>query len=144
MVVAEDVLRQNQIKATGQRIAILQVLLTANSPLSAEEVWEKLQEPHPDLVLSTVYRNLNLLSEKRLLNRLQLDNERARFEYAGGDHHHHLVCLGCKQVVELDGCPLHEYETSLAKDHDFNVVSHRLVFFGYCPKCDLKQAGGGN
>lgn len=134
-----EILKGCGLKATAQRIAILGTILSCDEPISAETIHGTLQPEHPELSLSTIYRNLNLLVEKGILTRLQLADERAYFRYGGNEHQHHLVCLGCSRVVELAQCPVHQFEAELMKDTQFRITQHRLTFYGYCPNCEAKR-----
>lgn len=135
---ATHMLKGCGLKATSQRIAILEKILSSEGPLSAEMIVTALQPAHPELSLSTIYRNLNLLVDKGVLTRLQLADERSHYQLVGSGHHHHLVCLGCNQVVELIQCPIHQFESDLMKNTQFRITQHRLTFYGYCPHCEPK------
>jgi Fur family ferric uptake transcriptional regulator len=77
-----------------------------------------------------------------MVRRFDFGDGTARFELlAEGDdgHHHHLVCTDCSVVVEVDGCFPVELEEALARRHGFTAVTHRLEFFGRCPKCAAKS-----
>ncbi|MGE5653491.1 MAG: Fur family transcriptional regulator [Bacillota bacterium] len=134
-----EVLKGCGLKATSQRMAILDVILASEEPISAESIFMTLQPQQPELSLSTVYRNLNLLVDKSVLVRLQLADERSHYRFVGSGHQHHLVCLGCNRVVELEQCPIHQFETDLMKDTQFRITQHRLTFYGYCPRCEGKK-----
>ncbi len=127
------------MKATAQRKAILDTILSCDEPVSAEAISTSIQPQYPELSLSTIYRNLNLLVDKGILTRLQLDEDRAHYRLGSSGHQHHLVCLGCSRVVELEQCPVHQFESDLMKDTQFRITQHRLTFYGYCPHCEAKK-----
>jgi len=74
-----------------------------------------------------------------LVRRVDFGDGLARFEIADADpnghHHHHLVCRACGRIVRLDDCILAEMDARLADRYGFKQISHRLEFFGICPKC---------
>jgi Fur family ferric uptake transcriptional regulator len=79
-----------------------------------------------------------LLEKKRIVKRFDFGDGLARFELLqeGDDgHHHHLVCRNCSRVVELEECFGREFEQKIANQSGFKGVTHRLEFFGICPKC---------
>jgi Fur family ferric uptake transcriptional regulator len=62
----------------------------------------------------------------------------ARFELVvegEDDHHHHLICTRCAMVVELDDCGLPDLQAGIAARNGFKAVTHKLEFFGLCPRC---------
>ena len=134
-----DQLRRRDRKITAPRQAILEVLRRHQHPLTNREIHAALGTAECDL--ATVYRNLNTLEEMGMVRRFDFGDGTARFELLteGDDgHHHHLVCTKCSLVVEVDGCFTDEVEARLAQTHGFTQITHRLEFFGLCPKC----AGG--
>ncbi|NLW07710.1 MAG: transcriptional repressor [Clostridia bacterium] len=120
-------------KLTRQRKAILNVLTGNGQHLTAEEVHQQVQSQCPAVNLVTVYRNLNLMAELGVIGRVDFGDGRARFE-ARAEHHHHLLCLKCGRVVELNICPL-DYVTEPVTEHRFRVIGHRFKVFGYCAEC---------
>ncbi len=129
-------LRQKSRKLTGQRQAILEILRRHNRPLSIKEIQEGLA--HGNCDLATIYRSMHLLEEVQMVKRFDFGSGGARFELlAEGDdgHHHHLVCTRCADVVELEECFPEELERRIATRNGFKGVTHKLEFFGLCPRC---------
>ncbi|HUR47594.1 MAG TPA: transcriptional repressor [Candidatus Saccharimonadales bacterium] len=129
-------LRRRLRKVTGARQAILEILRNNQRPLTIKQIHEGL--PDKDCDLATVYRSMHLLEDMGIVKRFDLGDGGARFELLGeGDdgHHHHLVCTRCSDVVELDECFPHELEKEIAHRNGFKHVSHKLEFFGICPRC---------
>jgi Fur family ferric uptake transcriptional regulator len=128
-------LRRNSRKVTGARQAILAALRQGH-PMSSKEIFAAL--PRGDCDLATVYRSLHLLENMGMVKRFDFGDGVARFELLGeGDdgHHHHLVCIRCSDVVEIEECFTHEIEEKIVARSGFKSVTHRLEFFGICPKC---------
>ena len=129
-------LRRQSRKITGPRQAILAILRRQAHPLSIREIFAELAEGDCDL--ATVYRLMHLLEEMGIVKRFHFEQGGARFELLdeGDDgHHHHLVCRGCAQVVEIEDCFPSELEQRIARRNGFKAVTHRLEFFGLCPRC---------
>ena len=79
------------VRTTKQRAAIAEALRRAARPLLPSEILSEAQQSVPNLNLATIYRNLNLLIEERLVASVHLPGQPARFEIAG-HHHHHFHC----------------------------------------------------
>ena len=129
-------LRSKARKLTGPRQAILELLSRQSHPLSNKEIFLGLAPGQCDL--ATVYRSMHLLETMGLVKRYELGDGLARFELAreGKDgHHHHLVCVRCSGVIELDECFMREVEERIAARNGFKAITHRLEFFGVCPTC---------
>lgn len=117
---------------TRQRTAIREVIAQAGRPLLPQEVLEAAQARTPGLSIATVYRNLRTLVGEGELRSVVLPGENARYELAGGGHHHHFQCLTCQRVFEVDACPGNL--ASLAPP-GFSVEDHDLTLYGRCSEC---------
>jgi Fe2+ or Zn2+ uptake regulation protein len=129
-------LRRKSRKLTAPRQMILEVLRHQDHPLSIKEIFTAL--PNPDCDLVTVYRSMHLLEGMGMVKRFEFGDGVARFELlAEGDdgHHHHLVCVRCAEIVEIEECSMGDMETQVAARNGFKEVTHRLEFFGLCPQC---------
>ena len=129
-------LRRGDRKLTGPRQAILDVLQRQRRPLSIKEIFAAL--PAGDCDLATVYRSMHLLEGLHIVKRFDLGDGVARFELLteGDDgHHHHLVCTNCSDIVELQECFPEALEKNIASRSGFKDVTHKLEFFGLCPRC---------
>lgn len=131
-------------RLTPQRRTIVAVFAESGGHLSAQDVYEIVKESHPGMGLTTVYRTLELLTRDRILRRADFDGGPSRYELNDPkDHHHHLVCSGCGEVVEFHGCDLADLEASLAERCGFKVHGHWLEMFGLCASCQRNRPGDG-
>ena len=129
-------LRRQSRKVTGPRQSILEILRRDSHPLSIREIFQALPEGEGDL--ATVYRSMHLLEKMGMVKRFHFGHGGARFELlAEGDdgHHHHLVCTQCSQIVEIDDCFPESLQAKIAARNGFKAVTHKLEFFGLCPRC---------
>ena len=55
------------------------------------------------------------------------------------DHRHHLVCLGCHSVTDLDGLKLGPIKLPDARRTGFEIADYSIHFEGYCPVCRRKK-----
>ena len=133
----KNILAANNYKLTSQRKQILKTLLdNQGQHLSAEDIYEILKQDNPSIGLATVYRTLELFCDLGLIQQLDFDDERKRYELEGDDtHHHHLICLNCNKIIEFNDQILEEFEQDLQQEHNFKVTEHKMKFYGYCDKC---------
>lgn len=121
------------LKNTRCRNLIYELLKEAK-PLTADEIFVRLRERGEAPSFSTVYRNLEAFVSKGIAVRADIGSG-AAYELNREGHRHHLVCIGCKRVVPIEGCPMEKYEKALEKETKFDITEHRLEIFGYCPEC---------
>lgn len=103
-------LEQAAIKATHQRLVILEALHNTREHLSAEMLHDRLRDEHPSLSLGTVYRTLELLADADLVRRVSNQQGSMRFD-AHLEDHHHIICSDTQEVLDYDDPELNEVLT---------------------------------
>ena len=137
-------LSESGYKMTPQRKEILKIFVehSERHHMSAEDVYSILRENDSEIGLATVYRALDLLSDLGILVRMDFGDGCARYELNTADptihHHHHLICLNCKKVIEFEEDLLEMLEAYIEKKSGFQIVNHEVKFFGYCSDCRVK------
>jgi Fe2+ or Zn2+ uptake regulation protein len=114
------------------------ILADAARPLSIPEILGAGER----LAQSSVYRNLGVLEHAGAVRRVHGADDFVRYELAEDltHHHHHLVCVSCGTVADV------ELSVSLERTVDravaavaattgFEVHSHRLDLMGRCRGC---------
>ncbi|MFZ5433629.1 MAG: Fur family transcriptional regulator [Calditrichota bacterium] len=96
----QHVCRSQGLKITPQRLEIFRELAASNEHPSAEQLYERIRERMPTMSLDTVYRSLATLSESGVVAKVEVLDERSRFD-ANTEHHHHFVCVRCHKVVDF-------------------------------------------
>lgn len=135
MTLAEtlDVLRNEGLRITRPRRAILEILLKLEKPVTIEEIHQKLETRLCDLV--TVYRCLATFEKLSLVRRSLSHDGTSLYQIdLGPDHQHHIVCTSCKKVESLDFCVVEGLER-VVRERGYQNVSHMLEFFGVCSAC---------
>ncbi len=130
------------LRATGRRMtrtrqAVLALLQRTRQPVSANEIFDQLQEEKVAIDLVTVYRTMHVLKELGLVLQLDLHQEGlSRYELKEGrEHHHHIRCQICGLIVDLLLCPLKKVTKLIEQQTQFIVDDHTLEFTGLCPQC---------
>lgn len=123
-------------RLTKLRRTLISIFLLRGHPLSAADLSAILKRrgltPHK----VTLYRELDFLKEKKVITVIDLADGVQRFEYIDWPHHHHLVCLQCKKIedVELQEDAGH-FEKKIKTKNNFTILRHSLEFFGVCGEC---------
>jgi len=136
--VAASRLRQQDVRYTRGRRALVEVLAEADAPLTILEVLERGRA----LAQSSAYRNLAVLEQAGVVHRIIASHEHARYELAQDltEHHHHLICSRCGVVRdftvpdELEE-ELERFLRDAAVSNDFDADHHRLDLVGICAGC---------
>ena len=125
-------------RQTKQRTALLEALAHAEEPMSAEQLFSKLQPQFPRLALSTVYRNVERMVEEGAVQK-ELTEGGVSLYGLQDRHGHYLICLNCQKKVRLTHCPLEAVEKQLSEETGFSIESHNLTLYGTCPSCREKE-----
>lgn len=129
------------LKATLPRLKILDIFRRSDvRHLSAEDVYRALITEEIDIGLATVYRVLTQFEQAGILSRSQFDGGKAIFELNDGDHHDHMVCTHCGQVVEFTNPEIESLQHKVAHDNGFKLESHAMVLYGVCSGCQKAKS----
>ena len=131
-------LRDDGFKITPQRTAIVDYLLRTEDHPSAELIHKVVRRKYPMVSLSTVYKTLDLLREKKLVNEIEVEGE-ARFD-AHTDEHINLVCVSCGKIEDVDEDLLKEIQIKAAKKSKYIILQSSFELSGYCSLCKTKQS----
>jgi Fe2+ or Zn2+ uptake regulation protein len=128
---------KNNVRNTPIRKGLLKILSQNKAPLSAFDILAKLSNQKLDVNKTTVYRQLALLEKQDLIHAVRLSDRSVRYELTEQDnHHHHLVCVKCNNVKDIDFKDrLDQQEKIIQKNNKFKIFRHSLEFFGLCFNC---------
>ena len=130
-------LRDEGFRITPQRIAIVDYLLRTEDHPNAELIHKVVRKRYPMVSLSTVYKTLDLLKEKKLVNEIEIEGE-ARFD-AHTDDHVNLVCIKCGRIDDLDEEYLKEIQIKAARKSKYLILKSNFELHGYCSQCKSKM-----
>lgn len=131
--------RRHQVRLTPQRAAIYGALAGTASHPTADDLYRAVKRRHPMISRNTVYYTLGVLRKTGLVREVNVGHEGARFD-ANMSLHHHLICLGCRQIQDVTDDALDRLTVSQG---DFQVLGHRVEFHGYCARCRRSQPAEG-
>lgn len=122
------------LRMTEQRRIILEELRKVKTHPTANEMYEMVRNRLPRISLGTVYRNLEMLSELGVIQRLELAGTQKRFD-GTVENHYHVRCLACGRVEDLPVAPIPAIDEAIKGHSEYRVLWHRLEFMGLCPRC---------
>ena len=132
----QNYLLAHNFKHSKQRKEILDIFLSIDRHLTAEELYLAVKQKYPSVGFATVYRTLKLLCATGLCRELKLESGPARYEHLyGHKHHDHLICTGCGRFVEVIDPEIERLQQKLSKTHGFLPQEHRMELYGICPEC---------
>jgi len=131
MSVENDALKEAGLKVTSPRMKILRLLrLPENQHLSAEDLYKKLLEQGDEVGVATVYRVLNQFDDAGIVTRHHFEGGKSVFELANQQHHDHLVCLKCGEVIEFNDHLIEKQQKMIAEKYGIKLINHSLYLYG--------------
>jgi len=131
--------KDKNLRLSHPRLLIYQELFDSRSPLSPQELYRSLLKKQRKVGLTSIYRSLDLFESLgivfKIINGTSVKYKLCQTE----DHHHHIVCKACGDVVELDFCDISDWSKKVTESTGYQVVDHQLNFYGFCKTCKPLQ-----
>lgn len=139
---AIELLRDNGLHVTAQRLAVLQAV-DASPHSTADQVADLARGHLGSISRQSVYDTLSVLTDKGVLRRIHPEGSAARYESRVGDNHHHIVCRACGRLEDVECAVGHVPCLTAVQDHGFIIDEAEVVYWGHCPQCQSGHAGSG-
>lgn len=134
-----ELCHRHQLAATYQRQVIYETVLSLPGHPSPEEIFEKVRLRIPSISLATVYNNLRTFLDSDVLQEVSVHQKTLRIE-TNRHPHHHLLCMSCKAIVDLDEKQLQPLKFR-KKPRGFQIKRISVDVLGVCPACSRKIRG---
>jgi Fur family ferric uptake transcriptional regulator len=125
-------------RLTPQRETILHVFqnLPRGHHLSAEELYNVLQQRGEPISLSTIYRSVKLMARMGILRELELAEGHKHYELNQPfpNHHHHLVCIQCNRTIEFKNDSILKQGMKQVEKEGFQLIDCQLTIHTICPE----------
>ena len=129
-----NLLREYNLKATPQRLAIIEVV-TKNGHINIDSLYEEIKKRFNSISLATIYKNINSMTDNGLLLEVKLPNTKSVYEMTK-DKHAHLKCDNCGSIVDIQ-IDINDKFEEVSKEHNFELKSAEVILSGsscsHCP-----------
>lgn len=125
-------LREHNLKATPQRVAMASVL-HVDGHISIESLYEVMIGKFSSISLATIYKNINLMLENSFIQEVKIPHAKSVYELTK-DNHSHIVCEKCGEVSDIS-LDLNTVIDNATKKSNFKIGKTNLVFSGVCKNC---------
>jgi len=130
-------LKQNNLRQTPERFAVLREVYSGSGHFDADELHVRLKIKGERVSRATVYNTLDLLQEADLVIRHQFGQNQAKYEPAFSYRQHdHLICTDCDEVFEFCDPRIQGIQEMVGEIFRFNIQSHSLHVYGSCERAD--------
>lgn len=136
-----DLVRERGLRLTEPRRRVLAVL--AKGEHLTPEVLTHLvgRDGGSTLPPSTIYRTLQSLEDVGIVTHSHLDHGPATYHLARPHRHLHLVCRGCRSVLEVPTEAADALVAQVLSETGFRADPTHMAIHGHCARCaeDLPQ-----
>jgi Fur family peroxide stress response transcriptional regulator len=125
---------KHKYKRSRQRERILSILQNTDTHPTASWVYDELKKEFNNLSMGTVYRNINILVDQNLVQKIEAGSSFDRFD-ANTEIHYHFICRDCGCIDDLPLNKMVDLNEMVNRETGYQAESHRLDFYGTCPAC---------
>ena len=118
-------------RITPSRVAVIAAVLSHSGHFSVEDIIRQARA----VGRATVFRTMRLLTDADVVCRVLLEDGSLHYRVSRRGHHHHLVCVSCGNVQDLDECVVGDLVRELAASTEYEIEGHWLEFYGRCATC---------
>ncbi len=132
-----DALERAGYQTTPTRRVVAELIAGTNGGhFTAADLLERSRLRGSAIGRATIFRALELLAALHIVERLDLPNGAHAYVICDpAEHHHHLVCSGCGQSVDVEDGELRRVVEEIGRRSGYRIETHRLELFGTCPAC---------
>ena len=129
-----------EYRHTYQRDQIIEIMYETNRLMNVDEIYNKVKSRY--VGLSTIYRNLIILEEARILKRINIINTNYyELEKIGKNKFHiHAECVKCNKLIDISEEEISEnlkdLTKALNKKLKITSISSSVVLSGICKECE--------
>ena len=131
---ARRLLKSAKLYRTAGRVAVIKVLLKADTALRQDQIAERLGKRHYDKV--TIYRTLESLLKTGLVHKAFVEERARYFELSHNcsetQCHPHFTCTACGSTHCLTGMSLPK---AISRHKGFLIQRQQTLLEGLCPAC---------
>ena len=138
---AIDAVRAGGLRLTSARRLVLEALLAAKAPISAEDIADGLGGTRTQSDIASVYRNLETLGELGLVRHFHAGHGPGRYVLEGIGEHEYLACESCGRLESVKPSSLDGVRAKVRELSGFEARFSHFPIVGLCAAC-AKQRNG--
>ncbi|WP_411958112.1 Fur family transcriptional regulator [Paracoccus homiensis] len=125
----ENALREAGVRVTRQRAALLRIIAASEDHPDAAELHRRAETAGAGVSLATVYRTLTTLQARGVIEKLEFQDQPARWEAADQHHHDHMIDVETGEVMEFTNDRIERLQAEIAAEMGYDIVHHRLELY---------------
>jgi len=94
-----QILTENGLKVTPQRVAVYEAISRMNNHPNAEAIIDFIKKKYPNIAVGTVYNTLETFAQKGIISRMKTNGDVMRYD-ALMHRHHHLYSTDSRRIED--------------------------------------------
>jgi Fur family peroxide stress response transcriptional regulator len=131
----EHILKSHQLKATPQRIAIIDLMHHAGH-ISIDDLYSAIREKFSSISLATLYKNVHTMLDVSLIREVKIPGQKTKYEIEK-ESHAHVMCKICGELKDVPFNPSTLFQDTAEMNH-YVAEEISVVISGVCPECQKK------
>lgn len=131
----EHLLKHHQLKATPQRLAIIQLMHYAGH-IGIDELYQEVRKKFSSISLATLYKNVHTMLDVALIREVKIPGHKTKYEISK-ESHAHVLCKSCGELKDVPLEPVSLLQKSIDMSH-YKVEEVSVVMSGICPECQKR------
>jgi Fe2+ or Zn2+ uptake regulation protein len=123
-------------RITRQRRIMIEEMRSMPCHPTASELHEVVRRKLPNISLATVYRNLEIMAGKGLIQKIVIDSRLKRFD-PNPEVHYHARCIRCGTINDISASSeiISLFRNRFDNLENFKILDARIELLGHCEKC---------
>ena len=132
----EEKCQQKGVRLTDQRKTIAKILSESKEVYGSkdhpdvDELHKRVTAIDDKISIATVYRTVKLFEEAGILDRVEFNDGRSRYEDAERDHHDHLIDLQTGEILEFFDNEIEKLQEKISEKFGYKLLGHKLELYG--------------
>ncbi len=126
------ILKKHKLKATPQRLAILESIYN-HGHITIDTLYNDIKNTFSSISQATIYKNISSMTKSMLLLEVKLPNEKSVYEIVK-ENHSHALCNTCKEIIDIK-ININSITSNISKEYSFSIDKSTHIFSGTCQKC---------
>ena len=118
------------LRMTDQRRIIAKTLENSTDHPDVEQLYSRAVLKDPGISIATVYRTVKLFEEAGILDRVEFNDGKSRYEDAERDHHDHLIDLQTGEILEFFDNEIEKLQEKISQEFGYKLLGHKLELYG--------------
>ena len=125
-------------RLTSPRRQVARLIAEHGGHFTALELEAAARDRRIGISRATLFRTLDLLTDLRVVERMDLPSGEHAYVPCAPAHHHHVICSRCGRTREVEDAGVAEAVAEIARRSGYRIDTHRLELFGLCRHCQAK------